>query len=172
MPQRASETESKRSTGAIFLFALAAVTVAAMGYFALAQGIDVFRRKTVVLEMSWKRGNEVYGPNFVHLESPCQSSQDPGCYCAMDFTVTVSKDFGDYIQSFGSGKVPVRYRIDYDVNRKLSGIGLESVGAWPATRFNTVEKSLSSGTRSSQGQPPSGVLRGKTPDDCLPASAR
>src|ERR1700735_294368 len=83
--------------------------VAAAGYFAWAQNGGGAHRKTVTLEMSWKRGDTYHGANFIHLESPCLSNPEAGCYCSRDFTSTKTKQFADYIDSFGSKKVPVRY---------------------------------------------------------------
>jgi hypothetical protein len=37
-----------------------------------------FRTKSVVLEMSWKRGDNHYGPNSISLESPGLSNSQPG----------------------------------------------------------------------------------------------
>jgi len=49
----------------------------------------------------------------------------------MDFKATTSKDFADYIESFGSNKAPVKYRVYYDRNPEVVGASLESVGTWP-----------------------------------------
>ena len=65
-------------------------------------------RESVALEMSWKRGDDHYGPNFIHLESGCLSNPETGWSCALDFKATTSKDFADYIGSFGTKKVPVK----------------------------------------------------------------
>jgi hypothetical protein len=141
--------------------------VAAVGYFAWAQSGGAAHRKTVTLEMSWKRGDTHYGPNFIHLESACLSNPEPGCFCSKDFTSTRTKEFGDYIESFGNKKVPVKYRVDYDGNGQPGGAALESVGAWPVERFNIVERRmpLSSGSRM---QPGGGVSHLRTPGDCFP----
>ena len=72
-----------------------------------------FQTKSVGIEMSWKRGDNHYGPDFVSLESPCLGNVESGCFCSADFNVTTSKDFADYISSFGSNKVPVKYGVDY-----------------------------------------------------------
>jgi hypothetical protein len=157
--------EGLRWIGILFM----AVFVAAIGYFAWAQSGGAAHRKTVTLEMSWKRGDSYYGPNFIHLESACLSNPEPGCFCSRDFTSTRTKEFADYIESFGSNKVPVKYRVDYDGNGQPGGATLESVGEWPAERFNIVERALSSGFRGgSRNQSRGGVLHGKSPNDCFP----
>jgi hypothetical protein len=145
-----------------------AVLAAAVGYFAWAQNGGAAHRKTVTLEMSWKRGDSYYGPNFIHLESACQSNSEPGCFCARDFTSTRTTEFADYIESFGSKKVPVKYRVNYGGNGQPGGATLERVGAWPAERFNIVERALSSGSRGTRNQTGGGVLHFRTPSDCFP----
>src|ERR1700735_934320 len=89
---------------------LMAVLVPAVGYFVWAQSTAAAHRKTVTLEMSWERGDTYYGRNFIHLESACLSNPEAGCYCSRDFTSTRTKEFADYIESFGDKKVPVKYR--------------------------------------------------------------
>jgi hypothetical protein len=144
-----------------------AVFVTAVGYFAWAQNGSAAHRKTVTLEMSWERGDSYYGPNFIHLALPCLSNPEPGCFCARNFTSTRTKEFADYIESFGSKKVPVKYRVNYDGNGQPNGATLESVGDWPAERFNTIERTLSSGSRGTRNQS-GGVFHGKSPGDCFP----
>jgi hypothetical protein len=121
---------------------LTAALVASMHYLATAQS-----RKTVVLEMSWSRGDPHYGPNFIHLESDCLGTGESDCFCSVDFKVTTSKEFANYIESFGSKKVPVKYQVDYDRDHAIIGAGLESVGEWPTTRFHINETSLAIGFR-------------------------
>lgn len=144
-----------------------AVLAAAVGYFAWVQSAGTAHRKTVTLEMSWKRGDSYYGPNFIHLESACQSNPEPGCFCARDFISTRTAEFADYIESFGSKKVPVKYRVNYDGNGQPDGATLETVGAWPAERFNIVERTLGSGSRGTRNQSGGGVLHFKSPSDCF-----
>lgn len=127
-------------------------------------------RRAVILEMSWKRGDDHYGPNFIHLESPCLGNSAPGCFCSADFKVTTSKDFADYIESFGNTKVPVKYRVDYDRNHQIVGAILESVGTWPGKRFNDNERSLGTGFRLIPGQR-NGGGRIRNPGDCFPNPA-
>lgn len=155
--------------GALFT----AVVVATVVYFAWTQNSRAFHSRTMVLEMSWKRGNNYYGPNFIHLESPCASNPEPGCYCSVDFTRTnYSKELADYVESFGNRKVPVKYDAIYDRDRQVVGAGLISVGVWPTERFDITERSLASGTRAVPNQSKSGVLYGKVPADCFPKSQK
>jgi hypothetical protein len=151
-------------------YAVIATRIVAMTWVALAQGIDTLHRKTIVLDMSWKRGDVHYGPDFIHLESSCLSNSEAGCYCANNFTT--SKEFADYIEAFGNKKVPVSYYVDYDAKGEPSGVVLKSVGEWPADRFNIRERSISSGFRMVRSQSKSGVMHGKTPGDCFPVAAK
>ena len=66
-------------------------------------------RKSVTLEMSWKRGDDHYGPNFVHLESTCFSSPESRRFCSLDFKTTTSEEFAEYVASFGGNRVPVNF---------------------------------------------------------------
>jgi hypothetical protein len=106
---------------------MTATLMVAMTWVALAPGIDTFHRKTIILDMSWKRGDVHYGPDFIHLESSCLSNSEAGCYCANNFTT--SKEFADYIEAFGNKKVPVSYYVDYDAKGEPSGVVLKSVGS-------------------------------------------
>jgi hypothetical protein len=151
---------------------LTAVLVATVVYFAWSQNSRAFQQRTMRLEMSWKRGDNYYGPNFIHLESPCASNPEPGCFCAVDFTRTESKEFADYVESFGNKKVPVKYDVIYDRDRQVVGAGLISVGVWPAERFDITERSLGSGTRAVPNESRSGVLHIKAPADCFPKSEK
>jgi hypothetical protein len=156
-----------KSNRGLALTGLSWIGILSIAVFVVSGGAG--HRKTVTLEMSWKRGNSYYGPNFIHLESACLSNPEPGCFCVRDFTSTRTKEFADYIESFGSEKVPVKYRVDYDRNGQPGGATLESVGSWPAERFNTVERTLGSGSHSTRSQSGGGVLHMKTPSDCFPA---
>jgi hypothetical protein len=150
---------------------LMAALVAAVAHFLLAQGNGAVYRKTVVLEMSWKRGDDHYGPNFIHFESACLSNPQPGCFCSHDFKITTSKEFADYVESFGSNRVPVKYHVDYDRNHQVVGAILESVGEWSEERFHINERSLGTGFRTLRNQPTGrGHLR--NPADCFPNSVK
>lgn len=148
---------------------LSAALVAVVARFVMAQGNGAVRRKTVVLEMSWKRGDNHYGPNFVSLESPCLNSAVQGCSCVQDFRITTSKEFADYVGSFGDAKVPVKYRVDYDRRDEVVGAILEAVGEWPQERLHTNESSLAITFRISAHRPAGGHFR--SPADCFPKPA-
>jgi hypothetical protein len=131
------------------------------------EGLNGLRYKTATIQMSWTRGAPAYGPDFVHLESPCASNSESGCYCSMSFPVTRTAVFADYIESFGNSRVPVSYYVRYDANGLVSGAMLKSVGQWRANRFNAIERSLASGFRMPRAESGRAII-GKTPSDCFP----
>ena len=151
----------------IFLLSALALLV---GGCLLAQNRTV-HRESVALEMSWKRGDDHYGPKAIHLESTCLSNPEPGCFCSLDFKVTTSKEFADYVASFGTNKVPVKFHVDYDNNHQVIGAILESVGEWAENRFHINEKSLATGFRMVRNKP-SGSGHLNNPADCFPKSAK
>lgn len=128
------------------------------------------KEKSIILEMSWKRGDNHYGSNFIHLESACLSNSAPGCFCSADFKATSSKDFADYIESFGNNKVPVQYHVDYDSYHQIVGAILESVGKWPGDQFHDSERLLGTGFRMIPGQSKGGG-HVRNPGDCFPSQA-
>jgi TonB family protein len=88
----------------------------------------------VTLWMQWQRGNNTrYGSNFVYLHTPCQNSEP--CECSISFRATNSKEFADYISSFGENKVPVVYDVVYDADGRARTNQLSSVGTWKSDRF-------------------------------------
>ena len=141
--------------------------VAAVTRVLLPRGNGAVDRKSVSLAMSWERGDNHYGPNFIHLESACLSNSQPGCFCDLDFKTTTSKEFADYIESFGSNRVPAKFRVDYDRNQRVVGAILESAGEWPEGRFHINEKSLGTGFRMLPNQHTSGGHL-NNPADCFP----
>jgi hypothetical protein len=149
---------------------LSGAFVAPVAHFLLAQSNGAVHRRTVLLEMSWKRADPYYGPNFIQLESPCLGNTEPGCFCSHDFKITRTKEFADYVESFGNKKVPVKYHVDYDRNDQVVRAILEAVGEWPEERFHTNEKSLSEGSRIRRNQPTAGHFR--YPADCFPKSVK
>jgi hypothetical protein len=149
-----------------FLTGVIAVS-AIVGSCILVGRMMPFRTKSMVLEMSWKRGDNHYGPNFISLESPCLSNSQSGCFCSMDFKATTSKEFADYIESFGSNKVPVKYRVYYDRNPEPVGVSLETVGTWPGKRFHDNARLLAAGFRMITGQATAGGHI-RNPADCFP----
>jgi hypothetical protein len=142
---------------------LSAALVAAVGCLA--------NRKSVGLEMSWKRGDSYYGPNFIHLESACLSNSVPGCFCSLDIKTNTSKEFADYVESFGSNRVPVKFYVDYDRNHEVVGAILEGVAEWPEERFHIKERSLGTGFRMLPNKRTSGGHL-NNPADCFPMSLK
>ncbi|HKV64483.1 MAG TPA: hypothetical protein VJO16_21435 [Candidatus Acidoferrum sp.] len=126
---------------------------------------------SVPLEMSWNRADNHYGPNFIHLESPCLSNPEPGCFCSLDFKTTTSKEFADYVESFGSNKVRVKFHVDYNRNHQVIGAILEGVAEWPEERFHINERSLSTGFRMLPNKRTGGGHI-NNPADCFPESAK
>lgn len=155
----------------IFGVVFSAVLVAASARLLLAQSNRVVYRKSVGLEMSWKRGDNHYGPNFIHLESACLSNPEPGCFCSLDIKATSSKEFADYMESFGSKRVPVKFHVDYDNNRQVIGAFLEGVGEWPEERFHINERSLGTGFRMLPNKRTSGG-HFNNPADCFSKSEK
>jgi len=137
----------------------------------LAQSKGAVYRKSVGLEMSWKRGDNYYGPNFIHLESACLSNPVPGCFCSLDIRATTSKEFADYIESFGSNRVPVKFYVDYDANHDVVGAILEAVAEWPEERFHIKERSLGTGFRMLPNKRTSGGHI-NNPADCFPKAVK
>jgi hypothetical protein len=121
-------------------------------------------RKIVVVEMSWKRGDHIYGPNFISLESRCPNSSDPRCHCGTDFTIINSAAFADHVQSFGSRPVPVTYEVFYDYTGEAISANLVSVDNWPGNRFHESEGGIGSGGTIKPGEP---RLASRTPADCF-----
>jgi hypothetical protein len=126
-------------------------------------------RKIVSVEMSWKRGTQIYGPNFISLESPCPNSSDSRCYCGTDFKIINSAAFADHIQSFGSRPVPVKYEVFYDHNGEAKSANLVSVGNWPSEKFHENEGGIGSGGTIRPGEP---ELASRTPADCFQRLSR
>jgi hypothetical protein len=147
-------------------FLLAAALLAYVTWIFGTEGPNGFLYRTAVIQMSWSRGASAFGPDFIHLESPCATNSAPGCFCSNDFSVTRTKTFADYIESFGSSKVPVSYYVRYDASGHVSGAVLKSVGKWPADRLNVIERSIASGFRLTPNQQGRGV-GGETPSDCF-----
>ena len=153
---------------AVLLSAPLGVAVACL---LLARSNGAAYRKSVTLGMSWKRGDYHYGPNFIHLESACLSNPEPGCFCSLDLKTTTSKEFADYVESFGSNRVPVRFHVDYDRNHQVVGAILDGVGEWPEERFHINERSLATGFRMLRNQSASGG-HFNNPADCFPKSVK
>lgn len=126
----------------------------------------------ITLSMKWVRGDPHYGPNFIRLSRPCQASSDVPCECTMEFKVINSKEFADYIASFGDGAVPVVYEVRYGPDGLAQGSRLESVGSWQADRFHVNERLLGirytfKGGKIGQNQ----TAKSHSPADCFPPKA-
>ena len=152
----------------IFGVLFSAVFVPVVARLVSVQSKSAVYRKSLTLEMSWKRGDDHYGPNFIHLESPCLSSPESGCFCSLDFKTTTSKEFAEYVASFADNRVPVKFHVDYDRNQQVVGALLEGVGAWPEERFQINERSLATGFRMLRNQRTSGGGHVNNPADCFP----
>jgi hypothetical protein len=75
--------------------------------------------------------------------------------------------FCGLIESFGSNKVPVKYRVYYDRNPEFVGASLQSVGTWPGKRFHDNERLLATGFRMITGQATAGGHI-RNPAGCFP----
>lgn len=143
-------------------------TVALLSIRVLGINYSLQSRKSLTLQMSWHRGDLHYGQNFIRLESPCLSNSETGCFCSSEFKVTTTKEFADYIESFGSKKVPVQYAVDY-ANQKVFGASLLSVGGWPKARFQENEGSLVTGFRMAAANHGRSGGHFNNPGDCFPS---
>ena len=125
---------------------------------------------TQTIQMSWKRGDNYYGPNFIHLESSCPSNTDSRCFCSMDFKAVKSKEFADYIESFGARKVPVIFEVVYDRDGEVAGARLLQVGNWSHDKFPENDTLLARGARfyREQHSPPAKQkVKFRSPGDCF-----
>jgi TonB family protein len=124
----------------------------------------------ITLWMKWQRGNGHYGPNFIYLRTPCQSSET--CECSMSFKATNSQEFADYISSFGGNKVPVVYEVLYGPNGRARTNKLASVGTWTSDRFPANDRLIGVSAKfegSAVGARQTFKLHGS--EDCFPPSA-
>ena len=104
---------------------------------------------TRTLQMTWKRGDVLYGPDFIHLESRCTDlTAGTNCFCGMDFKVMSSSpnapEFAKYVQSFGTARVPVKFTV-WHYHNECRLVLLSSVGAWPGSRFAHNDTALGGG---------------------------
>lgn len=123
----------------------------------------------VTLPMKWVRDDRHYALNFISLSTPCPTHVGVPCECTMTFKVINSKEFADYISSFGDGRVPVVYQVLYRSDGSAHGARLESVGSWQADRFPVNDRLLSvvlhvQGRRPGQKQ----TANVNNPADCFP----
>jgi hypothetical protein len=126
-------------------------------------------RRVVTVEMSWKRGDAHYGPNFISLQSSCPNSSDARCFCGTDFKIMNSAAFADYIQSSGARPMAVRYEVFYDPNGEAISANLVSIGVWPRSKFHENEGNISSGGAITPGER---GLTTHTPQDCFARLSR
>lgn len=125
--------------------------------------------RPVTLSMKWARGDPHYGPNFIWLSKPCLTSGDLPCECIMQFKETNSKEFADYISSFGDGPVPVVYQVLYGSDGLAHGKRLESVGNWQADRFPRNDRLLGISSTFQGGKPGQKQTANiHDPADCFP----
>jgi len=127
----------------------------------------------VTLYMNWKRGDSHYGANAIQLSTPCQNSTDERCQCFADFKSTTTKEFADYVESFGDVKVPATYRVSYSPDGSARSAFLESVGKWPGEKFQHNERLIGAGITFRKGlvgqMRPAKVA---SPADCFPAQEK
>ena len=120
-----------------------------IAYFGYGAYYRVGLPSTRTLHMNWKRGDLFYGPNFVRLESECTDlTAGNNCFCAMDFKIMSSSPdsakFANYIQSFGTSRVPVKFTVFHYYN-VCRGAQLVTVGTWSSSKFSTNDKLLGGG---------------------------
>ncbi len=118
-------------------------------------------RKIITLPMSWTEvPKSVYiANNYIKLETGCFNSVYASCACGMEFRVTTSPEFIDYIRSFDGRRVPVKYEVFYGSNGEAISANLVSVGKWPRKRFNENEYGPSVSTV--------GPSESRNPQDCF-----
>ncbi|SRR5229473_5334171 len=126
----------------------------------------------IMLDMDWTRGGPHYGPDFVHLRTPCLR-EGTSCECVMNFKVISSrensKEFADYITSFEHGKVPVTYEVSYGQDGVVRGARLVSVGNWKRERFQTNDTLIGVEMKFSPGGSRKQSTYFHSPGDCFPS---
>ena len=113
-------------------------------------------RKVVTLQTSWKRGDTVYGPNYVELHLRNGTHQ-----CKISFFP--HEDFAQYITSFGHQPVPVTYEVFYDTSGEAISANFVRVGSWPSKRFHENEGQIGPYGSARPGE----SLTLRTPQDCF-----
>jgi len=108
------------------------------------------------LQMTWERGDLFYGPNFIRVESRCtDATSGSNCFCGMDFKVMSSSpdaaQFANYIQSFGTSRVPVKFNV-FHYHNECRSVQLLTVGTWPSTRFAQNDTLLDAGSTAHRGE--------------------
>jgi len=126
----------------------------------------------ITLDMDWTRGSPHYGPDFIHLHTPCQR-EGTSCECVMNFKVISSKEnskeFADYITSFEHGKVPVTYEVSYGQDGVVHASRLVGVGDWKREKFQTNDTALGVEMKFVPGGPRKQRTYFHSPGDCFPS---
>ena len=116
-------------------------------------------RRMITVPMSWKRGDRNRGRNFVRLSYAKGNGN-----CIADFFSSAA--FADYIESFGSRKVPVTYEVSYDQSGEAISANFSRVGGWSVRRFSDNEGGPSREVEVKPGEP---GVRSRIPQDCFDA---
>ncbi len=127
----------------------------------------------VTLLMDWTRGDLRYGPDYIHLERPCETGS---CYCSLNFKVISSREnakrFADYITSFEHAKVPVVYDVFFTKEGRLLADRLVSVGDWTRDRFPVNDTLLAVVVRFAPSPPGQKVTVKTNTGDCFPSQQK
>ncbi len=118
--------------------------------------------------MDWTRGDHRYGPDYIHLEKPCETG---ACNCSLNFKVIASKEnakeFADHITSFEHGKMPVIYEVFFSKEGRLLADRLVSVGDWTKDRFHVNDTLLAVSVRFAPSPPGQKVTVKINTGDCF-----
>lgn len=118
------------------------------------------RTKLITVEMKWQRGGAKEA-NRVSLHF-----QKGAVDCSLNFFE--SEELRKYIESFGSGGVPVTFKVYYDPGGKPSGVFLIRVGVWEANRLRPNEGLLATSVRLKPGE----SFKVNSPAGCFDAEGR
>jgi hypothetical protein len=119
---------------------LVAAAVALIGTGAAGQtnsetpGVMNGSSQEITLWTAWQRGDTHYGPNYVQLYEHCQNPEEPHCECTIRFATT-SREFADYIASFGKNEVPVVYEVTRGPSGQVQNTRFLRVGTWTRDKF-------------------------------------
>jgi hypothetical protein len=122
----------------------------------------------VTLLMDWTRGDLTYGPNFVQLQTNCQTASDDSCKCIAAF-YGADSEFASYVESFSDKKVPVTYDVLYGANGQARGARLARVGTCQSSKFGKSD-GLITIRFTSRNRP--GHAHARLPANCSPALNR
>jgi hypothetical protein len=118
------------------------------------------RTKLITVEMKWQRG-AAKEANRVSLHF-----QKGAVDCSLNFFE--SEELRKYIESFGSGSVPVTFKVYYDADGTPSGVFLIRVGVWEANRLRPNERLLATSVRLKPGE----SFKVNSPGGCFDAEGR